>query len=101
MRTIDSICQSLKIDKKENILCDVLPFHYQGIIKEETLLLKEIQKGNHYKLYVVYDGLLITAIFTSLQPLELMYTYLEKQHYSKILELSNMSEIIEFHIESL
>ena len=64
-------------------------------------LLKEIQKGNHYKLYVVYDGLLITAIFTSLQPLELMYTYLEKQHYSKILELSNMSEIIEFHIESL
>lgn len=101
MRTIDSICQSLKIDKKENILCDVLPFQYQGVIKEETLLLKEIQKGNHYKLYVVYDGLLITAIFTSLQPLELMYTYLEKQHYSKILELSNMSEIIEFHIESL
>lgn len=78
MRTIDSICQSLKIDKKENILCDVFPFHYQGVIKEKTLLLKEIQKENHYKLYVIYDELLITALFTSLQPLELMYTYLEK-----------------------
>ena len=101
MRTIDSICQSLKIDKTENILCDVLPFHYQGIIKEETLLLKEIQMDNHYKLYVIYDELLITVLFSTLKSLELMYTYLEKQHYSKILELSNMSEIIEFHIESL
>ena len=101
MRTIDSICKTLKIDKKEKILCDIFSFHYQGIIREKTLLLKEIQNDNHYKLYVIYDELLITVLFSSLQSLELMYTYLEKQPYSKILELSNISEIIEFHIESL
>ena len=103
MRTIDSICKSFNIEKKENILFSNDKYKYEGIIKNDTLLLKRIITDStiQYELYVVYDNLYIIVKFNSLKSLELMYTYLSKNDYSKIIELSNIPEILEFHIESL
>ena len=103
MRTIDSICKAFNIEKKENILFSNDKYKYEGIIKNDTLLLKRIITDStiQYELYVVYDNLYIIVKFNSLKSLELMYTYLSKNDYSKIIELSNIPEILEFHIESL
>ena len=104
MRTIESICQNFNIENKEHILFSNDTYKYEGIIKNDTLLLKRIITNSsiqYFELYVVYDNLYITVKFNSLKSLELMYTYLTKNDYSKVIELSNIPEIIEFHIESL
>ena len=103
MRTIESICQNFNIENKEHILFSNDIYKYEGIIKNDTLLLKRIITDStiQYELYVVYDNLYIIVKFNSLKSLELMYTYLSKNDYSKIIELSNIPEILEFHIESL
>lgn len=104
MRTIESICKTFNIENTENILFDNEQYHYEGIIKNDTMLLKRIVTDSEhprFELYTVYDGLYITTRFESLKSLELMYLYLHKNEYSKILELSTIPEILEFHIETL
>lgn len=102
MRTIESICKNFNIENSENILFSNDKYNYEGIVKNNTLLLKRIIiDSDIHELYIVYDNLYITVKFNSLKSLELMYNYLTKNEYSKILELSNIPEILEFHIELL
>ena len=104
MRTIKNICNDLNIEYKENLYFDNNLCHYEGIIKDETLLLKRIEldtNSDKYQLYVIYDNLYIKCLFNTEDSLNLMYKYLNKNQYSKILELSNINEILEFHVELL
>lgn len=106
MRTIENICNDLNIEYKKDLYLDNDLCHYEGIIKNNTLLVKRKAldtnlNKNSYELYVVYDNLYIKCLFDTEDSLNLMYTYLNKNNYSKILELSNINEILEFHVELL
>ena len=104
MRTIESICKNFNIENSENILFSNDKYNYEGIVKNNTLLLKRIiidSDIQQFELYVIYDNLYIKVQFNSSKSLQLMYNYLTKNEYSKILELSNIPEILEFHIELL
>lgn len=100
MRTIKSICESLNIKYDKNILINDDTEYSVGIIDDNTMLLKR-EINSNYNLYIIYDNLYITVSFKEKKDLELMYTYLKDNEYSKILELANMSGIHEFHIELL
>ena len=106
MRTIQNICNDINIEYKEQLCFESDTCHYEGIIKNDTLLVKRKLVNNNlneivYRLYIVYDNLYINCLMDTEENLNLLYKYLTKNSYSKILELTNMKSIVEFHVELL
>ena len=105
MRTIKDICNEININYKNPESNENLD-NYIGKVYEDKLLVKRKKYDEYLKqtvntIYVVINNLYITAILNKKEQLDMLYKYLSNNEYSSILELSNMDEIVEFHIESL